>query len=89
MTPTTFFIDGTFQNISSLFFLGTLNLKQIGPASLLSFPLIMKKPFRKNIMDDWVFFSEVECIGNIQIIHMEESEKRHRVIRLVWQGKIG
>ena len=26
---------------------------------------------------------EVECIGNTQIIHMEETEKRHRVIRLM------
>ena len=35
-------------------------------------------------MDDSVFFffMEVECIGKTQIIHMEEAEERHRVIRL-------
>ena len=30
--------------------------------------------FRKNIKDDSViFFMEVECIGNTQIIHVEET----------------
>ena len=60
---------------SWFFFLGNLNSKQIAPASLFSFPLRVKTPFRKNITDDSViFFTEVECIGNTQIINMEETE---------------
>ena len=42
--------------------------------SLFSFPLGIKTPFRNNITDDSViFFTEVEFIGNTQIIHMEET----------------
>ena len=33
--------------------------------------------------DSVIFFTEVECIGNIQIIHMEETKNRQRVIRLM------
>ena len=29
------------------------------------------------------FFTEVKCKGNTQITHMEETEKCHRVIRLM------
>jgi hypothetical protein len=38
------------------FFFGILISKQIALASLFSFPLRIKKSFRKNIMDDSVFF---------------------------------
>ena len=69
---------------SILFFLGILISKQIAPASLFSFQLRIKTPFRKNITDDAVIlFAEVKCKGNTQITHMEETEKRHRVIRLI------
>ena len=51
--------------------------KQIAPASLFSFQLRIKTPFRKNTTDDSVFFfTEVKCKGN-QITHMEETEKCH------------
>ena len=33
-------------------------------------------------MDDSVFFMEVECIGNTQIIHMEETRMSQRTIGL-------
>ena len=55
------------------FFLGIIVSKLIAPASFFSFPLRIKKPLRKNITDDSViFFAEMECIANAQIIHMEE-----------------
>ena len=51
--------------------------------SLLILLLRIKTPFCKNITDNSVFFfMEVECIGNTQITHMEETEKCCRVIRL-------
>ena len=66
------------------FFLGIHISKQIAPASLFSFQLRIKTPSRKNIKDDSVFlFTEVKCKGNTQITHMEETEKRHWVIRLI------
>jgi hypothetical protein len=61
---------GTFCNNSLFFFLGILVSKQIAPASLFSFPLRIKTLFHKNITDD---FTEVECIGNTQIIHIGET----------------
>ena len=65
---------GTFRNNFLLFLLRILISKQIAPASLFSFPLRIKTPLRKNIKDDSViFFTEVKCIGNTQIIHMEET----------------
>ena len=67
--------DGTFWNISLFFFLGTLNSKQIAPASLFTFPLRIKTlrviPY---------FFSEVLEATK----HMEETENHQRVIRLIW-----
>ena len=33
--------------------------------------------------DSFIFFMEVKCKGNTQITQMEETEKRHRVIRLL------
>ena len=66
------------------FLLGILISKQIAPASLFSFQLRIKTPFRKNITDDSViFFTEVKYKGKTQVTHMEETEKRHRVIRLI------
>ena len=66
------------------FFLGILISKQIAPASLFSFQLRIKTPFRKIITNDSViFFTELKCKGNAQITNMEETEKRHRVIRLL------
>ena len=48
------------------------------------FQLRIKTPFRKNITDDSVFlFTEAKCKGNTQITHMDETEKHHRVIRLI------
>jgi hypothetical protein len=66
------------------FLLGILISKQIAPASLFSFQLIIKTPFGKNITDDSeIFFTEVKCKGKTQITHMGETEKRHRVIGLM------
>ena len=66
------------------FFFGILISKQIAVASLFSFPLRIKTPLRKNIMDGSVIFvTEVECIGNTQIIHMEETEIIQRAIGLL------
>jgi hypothetical protein len=48
--------DGTFRNNSLFFFFGILISKQIALASLFSFPLRIKKSFRKNITDDSGFF---------------------------------
>ena len=66
--------DGTLQNISLLFFLGTLNSKQIAPASLFTFPLRIKTlrviPY---------FFLEVLEATK----HMEETENHQQVIRLI------
>ena len=40
-------------------------------------------------MDDSViFFMEVKCKGNTQFTHMEETEKHHRVIRLLLVTKV-
>ena len=64
---------GTLHNSFSLESLSQ-NWKQIAPASLLSFPLKIKRQFHKNIKDDFVIlFMEVEHIGNTQIILMEET----------------
>jgi hypothetical protein len=72
------------------FLLGILISKQIAPASLFSFQLRIKTPFRKNITDDSViFFTEVKYKGKPQITHMEETEKRHRVIRLLTENSSG
>ena len=81
---TSWIFDGTFRNNSPLFFFEILISKQIALASLFSFPLRIKTSFRKNITDDSVFFfMEVECIGNIQIIHMEETGITQRTIGLM------
>ena len=64
--------------------IGILISKQIAIASLFSFPLRIKTPFRKNITHDYViFFMEVKCKGNTQITNMKETEKCHRVVRLM------
>ena len=66
------------------FFFGILTSNQIAVASLFSFPLRIKTPFRKNIKDgSGFFFTEVECIGNTQIIQMEETEISQRAIGLL------
>ena len=75
---------GLSVKISCFFFFRILISKQIAVASLFSFPLRSKTPFRKNITDDFLFiFTEVECMGNIQIIHMEETEISQRAIGLI------
>ena len=80
-----YIFEGTSRNNSLFFFLGILISKQIAPASLFSFQLKFKTPFLKIITDDSVsFFTEVKCKGNTQITNMEETEKCHRVIRLMW-----
>ena len=80
-------MDGTFRNNSLFFFLGILISKQIAPASLFSFQLRIKTPFRKNItVDSVIFFMEVKCKGNTQITHMEEIEKRHRWLKYIKNG---
>ena len=41
-------------------------------------------PFPRNIMDDYlILFTNVKCKGKTQITYMEETEKRHQVIRLI------
>ena len=61
------------------FFFGILVSKQITPASLLFFQ------FRKIITDgSIIFFTEVKCKENTQITNMEETEKHHWVIRLMY-----
>ena len=56
--------------------LGTLNSKQIAPASMFSFPLRIKTPFCKNITNDSIFFfTKVKYKGNTQITHMEERQQ--------------
>ena len=67
----------------------SLSQNRLQIASLFSFPLRIKTPFRKNITDDSlddsiIFFTEVECIGNTQIIHMEETEIGQRAKRLLF-----
>ena len=66
------------------FFFGILISKQIAVASLFSFPLRIKTSFRKKYYR-WfrIFFMEVECIGNTQIIHMEETGIAQRTIGLM------
>ena len=49
-------LDGTFCNNFLFFFLGILISKKIAPASLFTFPLGIKTPFRENITYDSVFF---------------------------------
>ena len=81
---TSLIFDGTFRKNSSFFFFGILISKQIALASLFSFPLRIKTSFRKNITDDSVFFLRVvECIGNTQIIHMEETGITQQTIGLM------
>ena len=66
------------------FFFEIFISKQIAPASLFFFQFRIKTPFHKIITDDSVtFFTEVKCKGNTQITNMEETEKHHRVIRLL------
>ena len=51
---------------------------------LFSFLIRIKTPFHKNITDDSeFFFTELECIGITQIIHMEETETSQRAIGLL------
>ena len=57
------------------FFFRILISKQIAVASLFSLPLKIKTQFHKKyygIIRN--IFTKVECIGNTQIIHMEETE---------------
>ena len=51
---------------------------------MFSFQLRIKTPFRKIITgDSALYFTELKCIGSTQITIMEETVKRHQVIRLL------